>query len=228
MTALEKDLRVYQDAMQPVVPFEAGRDRLAVLDLTAGNTSITEELVADTERFSAHLQADRLERGCRYLIGGYGELRTMYGRSAVFDDGAEPRRFHLGLDVWGEAGTPVSAALDGLVHSTAFNDRFADYGATIILEHSWRDHLFYTLYGHLSAADLQLRKGDPVPAGTVFAHFGEPEENGWWPPHLHFQVIRDLGGREGDYPGVCRYSERANYLENCPDPDLLCRLFRYV
>jgi murein DD-endopeptidase MepM/ murein hydrolase activator NlpD len=228
MTALQRDLLLYQAELQPVVPFDAGRDRLALLDLTAGNTSITEALVADTELFSAHLRADRLGRGCTYLIGGYAEHRTMYGRSSMFDDGAEPRRFHLGLDIWGEAGTPVAAALDGQVHSTAFNDRFADYGATIILEHLWRGHQFYSLYGHLSAADLRFRKGDHIPAGTVFAHFGEPKENGWWPPHLHIQLILDMGGREGDYPGVCRYSERAYYLDNCPDPDLLCRLGRYV
>jgi hypothetical protein len=30
-----------------------------------------------------------------------------------------------------------------------------------------------------------------------------------------------MEGRKGDYPGVCKYSERKKYLANCPDPDLI-------
>jgi len=55
----------------------------------------------------------------------------------------------------------------------------------------------------------------------VFAEFGIPSENGHWPPHLHFQIIKDRGEWEGDYPGVCKYSEREKYLNNSPDPDLV-------
>jgi len=35
------------------------------------------------------------------------------------------------------------------------------------------------------------------------------------------QLIFDMEGKEGDYPGVCRFSEREVYLHNCPDPGLL-------
>ncbi|MEP6913389.1 MAG: response regulator, partial [bacterium] len=45
--------------------------------------------------------------------------------------------------------------------------------------------------------------------------------NGDWPPHLHFQIIEDMRVHEGDYPGVCSISERAKYLNNCPNPDLI-------
>jgi peptidoglycan LD-endopeptidase LytH len=52
-------------------------------------------------------------------------------------------------------------------------------------------------------------------------------ENGNWPPHLHFQLIADMEGWKGDYPGVCKYSEREKWLGNCPDPDLVLDLLQY-
>jgi murein DD-endopeptidase MepM/ murein hydrolase activator NlpD len=70
--------------------------------------------------------------------------------------------------------------------------------------------------------------GDRITKGDVFAEFGIPAENGQWPPHLHFQVINDIEGWSGDYPGVCKYSEREKYLLNCPDPDLMLKLNKYI
>jgi murein DD-endopeptidase MepM/ murein hydrolase activator NlpD len=115
------------------------------------------------------------------------------------------------------------------VHSIANNAAYGDYGATIILGHRLDGVNFYSLYGHLSLADLsQLESGQPIKGGSLIAHFGPQTENGQWPPHLHFQLILDLEGKEGDYPGVCRFSERESYLNNCPDPDLLLQLLQYA
>jgi len=47
---------------------------------------------------------------------------------------------------------------------------------------------------------------------------GKPDENGGWPPHLHFQLIRDMQGFVGDYPGVCAKQDLTFYANNCPDP----------
>lgn len=127
MTALLHDLQRYSIDFHSVVPFDPGRDQLSAINLTASNTLLTEELVADTEAFSVYVDDERHRRACRYLIGGYGEHRTIYSRSAVFDQEEEPRRLHLGLDIWGEAGTPVMAAIDGSVHSFAFHNRQTDY-----------------------------------------------------------------------------------------------------
>jgi len=33
----------------------------------------------------------------------------------------------------------------------------------------------------------------------------------------------DMEGKYGDYPGVCRYSEKEEYLKNVPDPALVLR-----
>ena len=145
------------------------------------------------------------------------------------DNDDEPRRLHLGIDIWGKPLSHVRAPLEGIVHSYAFNNEFGDYGATIILSHYLDGETFHTLYGHLSLDDLKnLEEGQTISRGEVFGEFGLPFENGHWPPHLHFQIINDLGGWKGDYPGVCKLSEKEKYMENCPDPDLILQLNQYV
>ena len=176
----------------------------------------------------------------KYGIGGYAEHRTVYSRSKLFgssqpESGAggeqqgEPRRLHLGIDIWGKPHTAVMAPFNGLVHSFAFNDAFGDYGTTIILTHQVKGISFYTLYGHLSMNSIRnLREGELIKQGEIFADFGIPIENGQWPPHLHFQIIADLQGWEGDYPGVCKFSEKEKWLSNCPDPDLILQMNQYL
>lgn len=224
-------LKKYQKEFQPVVAFDPEKDSLLLLDFTEANTSLTAAIVEDTQLFSNHIQRQLTNAGALYGIGGYDEHRTVYSRSRVFDapDGEEPRRLHLGIDIWGTAGTAVFAPLDGIVHSFAFNDHYGDYGATIILQHQLDGFQFHTLYGHLSLRDLAgLTEGKPIHAGELIAHFGEPQENGHWPPHLHFQLVIDPEGNKGDYPGVCQFSKRAQYLANCPDPDLILGMLAYA
>ncbi|HEY0676968.1 MAG TPA: peptidoglycan DD-metalloendopeptidase family protein [Chitinophagaceae bacterium] len=261
---IENIIRKYQDTFYPVVPFNPATQKLASLDLTANNKELTEEIFNDTERFSSYIEQKRIAEDASYLIGGYNELRALYGRSELFNQslshvvpennaavdpfnppvtlsvplpemrvGAlktpEPRRLHLGTDIWGPVGTPVHAPMGGMIHSFAFNEHYGDYGATIILLHQLDGFPFYTLYGHLSLNDIEnISTGQYLNRGQKFATFGQPHENGEWPPHLHFQVIYDLGLYEGDYPGVCRYSERERNLYNCPDPDVILQMNRYL
>lgn len=227
---LEDRLKHYKDKFDPVVPFQKG-DRLLLLDFTERNTELTEEVVENTNVFINYINRKLGEAGARYGIGGYDEHRTVYSRSRVFDapDGAEPRRLHLGIDIWSKPYTKVMAPWDGIVHSFAFNNAFGDYGATIILTHNLEGQTFHTLYGHLSLNSIKnIQEGDVVKKGDVFCEFGIPFENGQWPPHLHFQLIVDMEGKKGDYPGVCKYSERQRYLDNCPDPDLVLGMMQYA
>ena len=218
----------------PVVQFDIAKDRLMLMDFTEANKELTAEIIGDTNAFSNYINSQLLTPNYQLTlgIGGYNEHRTVYSRSKVFDAAnvnEEPRRLHLGIDIWGKVGTPVHVPLDGRVHSFAFNDQYGDYGATIILYHEMNGISFHSLYGHLSLKDLNgLTEGESIKAGELIAHFGEPTENGHWPPHLHFQLIMDMEGKKGDYPGVCKFSEREKYLENCPDPDLILDLLKYL
>ena len=225
-------LSAQREDFAPVVPFDAATERVASLDLSNNNQELDELTYSDTAAFSAYINQKLAAANARYLLGGYGELREMYKRSRLFGFAtgepetittpAEPRRLHLGIDIWGEVGTPVAAPLGGMVHSLANNDNFGDYGATIILQHQLDTVVFHTLYGHVSLKDIELlEEGNYISRGQQFARFGEPHENGDWPPHLHFQIIKYMELKEGDYPGVCTKSEREKYLANCPDPNLI-------
>ena len=221
-------LKQYKQQFHPVVLFDARTDKLSAFDFTVQNKELTNNILSDTKNFIAWVNEKLAAANARYGIGGYGEHRTVYSISKVFDadkEGEEPRRLHLGTDIWGKPNTAVMAPLDGIVHSFAFNNRFGDYGATIILSHSLEGVSFYTLYGHLSLNSIKnIREGDRIEKGDLFAEFGIPAENGQWPPHLHFQIIIDIGDWSGDYPGVCKFSEKEKWLNNCPDPDIILQL----
>jgi len=225
-------LKKHQASFHPVVPFDIMNDRLLLLDFSSGNKELTNKILADTQKFTNWVNEKLKNTHTRYGIGGYAENRTVYRVSKVFDGNDvndEPRRLHLGTDIWGKPHTAVICPLDGIIHSFAFNNRFGDYGATIILCHNLEGMSFYTLYGHLSLSSIaNAREGDRVERGDTFAGFGIPSENGQWPPHLHFQVIIDIGDWKGDYPGVCKLSEKEKWLGNCPDPDLILQLNQYI
>ncbi len=154
-----------------------------------------------------------------------GYRNTPNGKDQSIATQSEPRRLHLGIDIWGPAGTKVMAPLPGIVHSFAFNNNDSDYGATLILTHNLDGTGFHTLYGHISLNSIKnLHEGQRVAKGEVIAEFGMRYENGNWPPHLHFQLIADMQDWKGDYPGVCRFSERQQWLDGCPDPNLILQM----
>ena len=214
-----------------VVPFDPLKDKVALFDFSKNNKEIFEDIFSNTQKFTNYINQKLQSAQAKFGIGGYNEYREVYRRSRVFDSNAddEPRRLHIGIDIWGKPYTPVMSPLDGIIHSFAFNNNFGDYGATIILSHNLDRNSFHTLYGHLSLNSIKnLREGANVRKGDVIGEFGIPMENGQWPPHLHFQVIKDVGEGKGDYPGVCKLSEREKYLENCPDPDLILGMMGYA
>jgi len=229
MKTFEEVILSKKSVIGKVVDFNLADDKLLPLDFTAANTALTDEILGNTDLFSSWVIQQLEINSARYGIGGYDEHRTIYSRSVHFDTDDEPRRLHLGVDIWAPALTPIYNFYDATVHSFANNNNFGDYGATIILAYNIDGYEFNALYGHLSLASLDgLEEGKFIPSGTAFAALGVKEENGFWPPHLHFQIIKDMEAYNGDYPGVCKYSERERYLSNCPNPNLIldCTLKR--
>lgn len=224
MTDLPTLLARHRADFAPVLPtYPLGTTRVARLDFTAANPRLAQpEQLRDTRLFDAVVAEMLAEQHAAAGIGGYLENRVIYRRSPHFEAAAEPRSLHLGVDVWVPAGTPVAAPLAATVHSLVDNNNFGDYGPTIILRHELEGIPFFSLYGHLTRTDLTgLRAGQALAAGQVFAHVGPHPENGDWPPHLHFQLIADMQGRQGDFPGVAAPSERAHWATLCPDPMLV-------
>ena len=218
-------LQKHAQEIGKVVDYDPQKDRLFSFDFTASNKTLNEETVADTSAFSDWITQTLQQNNCRYGIGGYFENRVLYSRSAHFNTSSdEPRRLHLGVDIWAEAGTPVYSPFKGKIHSFRDNNNFGDYGPTIILKYFFYGIKFYALFGHLNRQSLEgLYPGKTFQQNQKLAEFGAEAENGNWPPHLHFQLMFDLEGNVGDYPGVCKLSDREKYQLNIPDPNLILR-----
>ena len=244
-------LRENGHAAAPVVGADLRDAPLHVFDLSMESGELGLAPEADDARAWTGLLFQTMETmGAEIGIGRYDEIRGWY-TSDIFrprgEDGTEWRTLHMGVDLFLEAGSPVQAPYDAVVHSVANNANPLDYGPTVILEHrvgearDRSDHggarraqgsfrqggpaepvRFWTLYGHLADDILErLRPGQPVAAGETFARIGNYPDNGNWAPHLHFQIIVDPLGMEGDFPGVARPSQRALWKALSPDPNLI-------
>ncbi len=208
-----------QNEIIPAPVMDLSGKRFVKLDLSKNNEKLAQLDLNDEQAFSQFISDQLKDDEIGY--GGYGEERSLYSRSDLFSS-EEPRTVHLGTDLWTAAGTSVFAPLEGKIHSFSNLAVHGDYGPVIILEHQLGDQKLYSLYGHLSLKSLKGKKvGQEIKKGQEFAWLGAYHENFHWPPHLHFQLMWDLQGKTGDYPGVCKKSESLAYLENCPDPKLL-------
>jgi len=215
-------LRGKRGTFRSVVPFDLGKTGPLVFDFSERNRELGGIDLDDPVKFTAYVFGELRRRGVPVGVGCYDEDRVVYRGRALFGGGGEHRSVHLGIDIFVESGTPVSTPLAAEIHSFANNETHGDYGPTIILEHRSEGVVFFTLYGHLSVDSLAgLRAGGRYAAGEVIGRVGGSHENGGWAPHLHFQVITDMGTWRGDFPGTAAPSERERYLGLCPDPNLI-------
>ena len=90
--------------------------------------------------------------------------------------------FHKGIDIAGDIGDDVFAAMDGEVIYAEYND--GGYGNLIIVEHE--DNMS-TYYGHLSKYNVKV--GDKIEKGDVIGEVGNTGFSTG--PHLHFELRVD-------------------------------------
>lgn len=92
---------------------------------------------------------------------------------------------HIGLDIKAEEGSPVRAAMDGVVEELVNDPKL---GLTIIINHGGK---VQTKYSNLSTLDLvtinqNVKKGDVISGIGKTALYEIADD-----PHLHFEVIKD-------------------------------------
>ncbi len=197
------------------------------IDLSESNSDLNTFNFSSSQAWQEFLQNYLKKHNKKVAFGGYAETRNIYKRSTYFNPESkeEERNIHLGVDLWMDAGAKIYTPLDATVHSFKNNTNFGDYGPTIILKHSIDDKEFFTLYGHLSLKSINdLQEGKTFKAGDCIATLGDASVNGDYAPHLHFQIIRDLGTYFGDYPGVCSKKNLDKFIKDCPDPNTLLKL----
>ena len=90
-------------------------------------------------------------------------------------------QFHNGIDIRGNTGTPVRAAMAGRVSAAGWDNVFGNY--IIITHHSG----YRTLYAHLSV--IRTRTGAYVAQSERIGDMGNSGQSTG--PHLHFTVYKD-------------------------------------
>jgi murein DD-endopeptidase MepM/ murein hydrolase activator NlpD len=108
-----------------------------------------------------------------------GWITSWYGwRSDPFSGS---RVFHNGIDIGVDLGTPVRAAMDGIVSEVGYNSSFGNY--VLVSHHAG----WMSLYGHLESTSV--REGQRVGAGQRIAFSGNTGYSTG--PHLHFSVFKN-------------------------------------
>lgn len=123
-----------------------------------------------------------------------GRITSPFGYRA--DPFTGTKRFHSGVDIANQEGTPVGAAADGIVIWTGWA---GGYGKRVVIDHG----SFRTAYAHLK--EILVKPGQEVKGGDVVGLMGSTGRSTG--PHLHFEVIVD-----GEYVDPEGFLERGGTL----------------
>lgn len=119
------------------------------------------------------------------------KVTQYFGNTAFAKAGAYQGQGHNGIDLRASVGTPIRAALGGVVKGVGNTDSVcpgASYGKWVLIEHT---NGLSTLYAHFSL--IKITDGQSVSVGEVIGYSGE---TGYATgPHLHFTVYATQGIR---------------------------------
>jgi len=143
------------------------------------NLDLSNPVVCDNwlNNFHKSMNAD-------YSYGGFLEDRTYIWRNRANE--IKGSKIHLGIDYNVPAGSLVAMPQDGIVFHIMKDPRNnIGWGGRII----WKlNNSTYLLYGHLKQ-DIKLKIGQICKKGEIVAIIGDINDNGYWFPHLHVQIM---------------------------------------
>ncbi|MFX1416119.1 MAG: aminotransferase class III-fold pyridoxal phosphate-dependent enzyme, partial [Promethearchaeota archaeon] len=223
-TEVQEWLKRNQEQIGSIVDFSLHDTPATVIDLSVGSLDVPNlEDLSDIDKFTELVAKKLKDSQAQYGVGRYNEARLIYA-GGQYTSAGEMRTVHIAVDLFLESGTRIRAPLDGKVHSFLYNKNPLDNGPTIILEHELGNTglKLHTLFAHLSEDSLDgLKRGKKFKKGQEIARVGDYPTNGGWPPHLHFQLIVDMLGWEGDFFGAAAPSHRDIWMSICPDPNVI-------
>lgn len=142
-----------------------------------------EEYEPRTEFFKNISQFAALgQRNLRHTPRGWpsrGDISSWYGRRVSPFHGR--RRFHFGVDIANDPGTPIWATADGTVRYAGWRGR---YGQLVEVDHGYG---YVTYYGH--AIHITVKLGDRVRRGQIIAYMGSTGSSTG--SHIHYEVWRN-------------------------------------
>jgi murein DD-endopeptidase MepM/ murein hydrolase activator NlpD len=113
------------------------------------------------------------------------KITQKFGNTAFARSGAYSGQGHNGVDFNAATGTPVKAALNGVVQGTGNTDQYGgcySYGKWVLIKHP---NNLTTLYAHFSSIGVDV--GQQVTTGQVIGYSGNTGYSTG--PHLHFSVF---------------------------------------
>ncbi len=90
----------------------------------------------------------------------------------------QTEKYHSGIDVAANEGTPIYAADSGTVQTAVYSSSYGNY---VVINHG---NTYTTLYAHMSS--MAVSQGQTVNKGDVIGYVGS---TGWSTgPHLHYEI----------------------------------------
>ena len=132
--------------------------------------------VSSKDDIPENVSVDSYTLSHRMFLPATGEITSPFGIRKHPIDGE--LRFHAGVDIADDIGTPIYSAFDGTV-IVADYDQWNGYYIKII-----HDNEIMTVYCHCNK--LLVKKGDIVKAGQKIAEMGSTGSSTG--PHLHFEL----------------------------------------
>ncbi len=172
-----------------------GPDELGLQNLATLGEKKQEEALKEMHQELSQLKgaASRQEASLQLLIEYFEDKRSLYASTpsvwpvrgwvtSPFGNRTSPfsgiLKFHEGIDIAAQTGTPVMAPADGVVIMAGFN---TGYGNMTEISHGYG---IKTIFAHNSR--LNVKAGQRVKRGDVIAYLGDTGSSTG--PHLHYEV----------------------------------------
>ncbi len=172
-----------------------GPDELGLQNLTSMGEKKQDEALKEMHQELTQLKgaASKQEASLQMLIEYFEDKRSLYASTpsvwpvrgwvtSPFGNRTSPfsgiLKFHEGMDIAAQTGTPVVAPADGVVIKAGFS---TGYGNMVEISHGYG---LKTVFGHNSR--LNVKAGQRVKRGDVISYVGDTGSSTG--PHLHYEV----------------------------------------